>query len=265
MEIGSFEKSRRRLRPFALMELPTRRLRALCADVTERVVEAVGREDGFRGLAREVRRLGRLEAVLARVRSWNRRVRAKRAMLADASWREAVLAELGGEAALARWDRRAARLREGQLRETAQETAHETARETAYGKAMARESAPGAGRADAAAAAAMEFRLAPLPRACGRADRRATRRADMRGLPGIAGPRAGGARAVPVWPCEFRARQVGQDRVGQDQVGRDRVGRDGDAVRAAARRVMREALRALPEPCEFGAGLGEVLAVCAPP
>lgn len=154
--------------------------------------------------AARARELRELRARLAERERHNRRVELKWAMLWDADWRGRVLLELGGEAALRRWEacwtrlcvgaRRASRECDGRERKS-EERDEERDSETARAASGVRTDRSGC------------FRLPALPR------RRGGRRPS--GTGGCAKTRRPGARAfgaerrerpIPVWPEELRGR-----------------------------------------------------------
>ena len=102
----------------SLRAVPTRALRAGIAKLESRLA-GLSADTGeldvwLRAVDALTRVLLRLEGLLCRAERRNARVGAKRAMLGDAEARAAVLAEVGGEGALARWERRAEALAEAE-------------------------------------------------------------------------------------------------------------------------------------------------------
>ena len=245
------------LRPFALRVLPTARLEALCARLMDIVAEAVMGD--FLGLARAVRKLQAAEVALARLRGWNARVAAKRAMLGDAGRRAEVRARLGGVAGLARWEARAERRLEQGVGEGVGEVSRHSSFET-HGCRQAPQDKGPAWRKDEAFAGAKDgwpadtvvgrFGLPPLPRV--------PRKARRKGLAALAPVEVAAqrvmARAIPIWPCELRWRAERRARASAKDTA------SGDAARESWH-VDGVRYRALPTRGEFGASVERVLRV----
>ena len=209
------------LRPFRLRTVPLERLEAAwaaCLAEVERAVRDPG-DVAFRAAARAARALLRLERAWVGRAAWNARVRRKRAMLSDARWREEVCGQLGGEAALAAWERRAEAL-SGGVPETRDRAGART-----DGKTRDATNGYAAGKTRAGEWEG-EFRLPALPRRRGSSrssNRRVTGANPAKGL----GIRGRGQRAIawrddriPVWPNELRGELRGELRRAERRAGR---------------------------------------------
>ena len=145
------------------------------------------------GVSRLARAVASGERTLARRLAHTVRVAAKARMLADARMRAGLREALGGDAAMARWNARAQRLRARVMTGGFESDCARPMRPRAGGRASS--------EASSVEMAGHRFRLAPVPRAgCAR-----VRRGYIGGgrVLGIGSGRAAPA-PIPVWPVELK-------------------------------------------------------------